>query len=80
MGDYLRMVAIGAKPLHVVKRSSAKAQALLLLKAELNKIGSNINQVAKVANMEGKVSQQQIRELLDALGLCYQEIAKLNTI
>ncbi len=76
--DYLRMLAIGSKPLYVVKRTSAKAEALLLLKAELNKIGSNVNQVAKVVNTKQEATPAQIQELLDALKKCYDEVSKLT--
>lgn len=78
LGDYLRSVAIGQKPLHVVKRSSAKAEAILLLKAELNKIGSNVNQIAKIANTKQEVTPAQLQAILDALAMCYEEISKLS--
>ncbi len=79
LGDYLRLLAIGAKPLHVVRRSSAKAEAILLLKAELNKIGSNVNQIAKLANTTKAITPVQLQELLDALAKCYAEISKLTS-
>lgn len=80
LGDYVRSVAMGQKPLYVVRRSSAKAEAILLLKAELGKIGSNINQVAKVANSTGTVESYKIDILLNALRLCHEEIAKLTSL
>jgi hypothetical protein len=80
LGDYIRLVALGQKPLHIVRRNSAKAEAILLLKAELGKIGSNINQVAKVANTRGTVEREQIQALLDALAQCHDEIAKLAAL
>ncbi|MEJ1929161.1 plasmid mobilization relaxosome protein MobC [Nostoc sp. NIES-2111] len=80
LGDYVRSVAMGQKPLYVVRRNSAKAEAILLLKAELGKIGSNINQVAKVANSTGTVESYKIDILLNALRLCHEEIAKLTSL
>lgn len=79
LGDYIRMVAVGQKPLHVVKRNSAKAEAILLLKAELNKIGSNVNQIAKVANTKQEVTPAQLQAILDALAKCYEEVSKLTS-
>lgn len=80
LGDYVRSVAMGQKPLYLVRRSNAKAEAILLLKAELGKIGSNINQVAKVANSTGTVESYKIDILLNALRLCHEEIAKLTSL
>lgn len=80
LGDYVRSVAMGQKPLYVVRRNSGKADAILLLKAELGKIGSNINQVAKVANSTGTVESYKIDILLNALRLCHEEIAKLTSL
>ena len=77
LGDYLRQEVLRSKPLYIVRRSSARAEAILLLKAELGKIGSNINQVAKVANTTKSVDPCQIDALLEALNRCYEEIAKL---
>lgn len=80
LGDYIRSVAIGQKPLYVVRRHNEKAQAILLLKAELGKIGSNINQIAKVANTKQTVDANQIDMLLKALRLCHEEVSKLSSL
>jgi hypothetical protein len=78
LGDYLREVATGQKPLKQVQRATAKTTEMLLLKAELNKIGSNVNQIAKIANTEKHVSQEQVNAMLDLLAKCHAEIMKLD--
>ena len=36
-------------------------------KAELHRIGVNVNQIARTANLAGSVASQQVRELLNLL-------------
>lgn len=38
-----------------------------VFKAELHRIGVNVNQIARIANLTGSVSQQQMCELHDLL-------------
>jgi SMC interacting uncharacterized protein involved in chromosome segregation len=76
--DLIRQETIGIKPLSTVRKAGPQAEAILLLKAELNKIGSNINQIAKVANFSKSISQEQVEELIHALAKCYDEITKLS--
>lgn len=40
-----------------------------VFKAELHHIGVNVNQIARIANLTGSVSPQQMRELHDLLAL-----------
>ena len=40
-----------------------------VFKAELHHIGVNVNQIARIANLTGSVSPQQMRELRDLLAL-----------
>jgi Bacterial mobilisation protein (MobC) len=78
LGDYLRSIAIGQRPIQQVRRITPTAEAILLLKAELNKIGSNINQIARVGNQSGSVSPAQVSAMLEHLKKCYVEIQKLT--
>lgn len=80
LGDFVRAKVIGQKPLKTVRRLSPSAEAILLLKAELNKIGSNVNQIAKVANQTGKISPEQISRALEHLSNCYDEIIKISRL
>lgn len=78
LADFIRSQALGQKPLHIVRKKGTTATAILLLKAELNKIGSNVNQIAKVGNTSGTVTPAQIDTMLFALNKCYDEIIKLS--
>ena len=41
---------------------------------EINYIGNNINQIAKKVNIESRVSQAQLEEILHLLGEIYREV------
>lgn len=41
---------------------------------EINFIGNNINQIAKKVNIESRVSQAQLEEILHLLGEIYREV------
>ena len=41
---------------------------------EVNYIGNNINQIAKKVNIESRVSQAQLEEILHLLGEIYREV------
>ncbi|MEP7168170.1 MAG: plasmid mobilization relaxosome protein MobC [Bacteroidota bacterium] len=78
LGDFIRSQSIGQKPLKIVPKKGPATTAILLLKAELNKIGSNVNQIAKVCNTNGTVAPAQVDAMLFALGKCYDEIIKFS--
>ena len=60
-----------------MRPSNSRGEVILLLKAELGKIGSNINQAVRLANTNRAIDQMEVQELLDALERCYLEITKL---
>lgn len=76
--DYLRALATGTRPLRTRQQADNHTEAVILLKAELNRIGSNINQVAKLANATGSVSAEQVRDLIAKLGQCYDKIIEFS--
>lgn len=43
---------------------------------EINYIGNNINQIAKKVNIESRVSQAQLEEILHLLGEIYREVKR----
>ncbi len=43
---------------------------------EINFIGNNINQIAKKVNIESRVSQAQLEEILHLLGDIYREVKR----
>lgn len=50
---------------------------LITLRQELRRIGVNINQIAKVANMDESISQEQVVEVLDQLGVIETKVNAL---
>ncbi|MDG3142431.1 MobC family plasmid mobilization relaxosome protein [Streptococcus suis] len=50
---------------------------LITLRQELHRIGVNINQIAKVANMDESISQEQVVEVLDQLGVIETKVNAL---
>jgi len=44
---------------------------------EINRIGTNINQIAKVANMSGRISETRLDELQDLLLQVWQKVKGL---
>lgn len=47
-------------------------------KAELHRIGVNVNQIARIANLTGSVSPQQMRELHDLLASIDEEMTGME--
>lgn len=43
---------------------------------EINAVGNNINQIAKKVNIESRVSQAQLEEILHLLGEIYREVKR----
>ena len=53
VGAYLRATALGGTGPRAVRRPTADREALARLLGELGKVGSNVNQIARVANTSG---------------------------
>lgn len=63
-GDFARQTLMHGASMNV---SVTLASDPEVFKAELHRIGVNVNQIARIANLTGFVSQQQMRELHDLL-------------
>lgn len=63
-GDFARQTLMHGASMNV---SVTLASDPEVFKAELHHIGVNVNQIARIANLTGFVSQQQMRELHDLL-------------
>jgi hypothetical protein len=58
VGDYLRTLADGGSPSpRAVRRPPIERQALAQLLGELGKVGSNVNQLARIANTSGDMPE-----------------------
>lgn len=65
-GDFARQTLMHGALMNV---SVTLASDPEVFKAELHHIGVNVNQIARIANLTGSVSPQQMRELHDLLAL-----------
>ena len=65
-GDFARQTLMHGALMNV---SVTLASDQEVFKAELHHIGVNVNQIARIANLTGSVSPQQMRELHDLLAL-----------
>lgn len=65
-GDFARQTLMHGALMNV---SVTLARDPEVFKAELHHIGVNVNQIARIANLTGSVSPQQMRELHDLLAL-----------
>lgn len=59
---------------HMVKVATDPAH----LRASINRIGSNINQIAHAANSTGSITQEQIRDIKSDLKCIYDLLSSLN--
>jgi hypothetical protein len=57
--SYLRMVALGNAGLRSVRRPPVEKAELVRLLAAVGKIGSNVNQLAHIANSTGRIPEQE---------------------
>ena len=53
VGPYLRTLALGSPGLRAVRRPPVEKEALARVLGELGKLGSNVNQLSRVANTNG---------------------------
>jgi|GEM_PF-975982 Bacterial mobilisation protein (MobC). len=78
--DFVRVKTIGSKP--QVKKATPERAVLIRLQAELNKVGSNANQIARALNRRSDsdtltgVSMQLIHDALHGIKLLTAHIAK----
>lgn len=80
LGDFIRVKVLEVKPLKREKKATPHREAVLLLRAEMNKIGSNINQIARAMNRKDSATQDQvgvvINQLLELQNLVKQFLEK----
>jgi hypothetical protein len=72
VGAYLRVAALGAAGPRAVRRAPIERQELVRVLAALGKLGSNINQLAKIANATGAIGditlvQRDVLEMRNAV-------------
>ncbi len=53
VGPYLRALALGSPGLRAVRRPPVEKEGLARVLGEIGKLGSNVNQLARVANTNG---------------------------
>ena len=63
-GDFARQTLMRGASMNVSVTLASDPEAF---KAELHRIGVNVNQIARTANLTGSVAPQQVRELLNLL-------------
>lgn len=63
-GDFARQTLMRGALMNVSVTLASDPEAF---KAELHRIGVNVNQIARTANLAGSVAPQQVRELLNLL-------------
>ena len=63
-GDFARQTLMRGASMNVSVTLASDPEAF---KAELHRIGVNVNQIARTANLAGSVASQQVRELLNLL-------------
>ena len=63
-GDFARQTLMRGASMNVSVTLTSDPEAF---KAELHRIGVNVNQIARIANSTGSVSPRQMRELHDLL-------------
>lgn len=64
VGPYLRALALGTPGPRAVRRPPVEKEALARLLGELGRVGSNVNQLARVANTSGDLP---VTNRLDAI-------------
>lgn len=63
-GDFARQTLMRGASMNVLVTLASDPEAF---KAELHRIGVNVNQIARTANLARSVAPQQVRELLNLL-------------
>jgi hypothetical protein len=67
-GSYARQELLGAPPPRQVRRPPVERRELARLLGELGHIGSNLNQIARIANAGDGVNAVDLAEALGGLG------------
>lgn len=65
LGRYIRQVALCERGQNDEMAGQAeRVEALRKLKRELNKLGSNLNQIARVANISGDINKKRLYDFM----------------
>lgn len=67
LADYIRSQALGAKPLRARVRPAVERAELARILAELGKLGSNVNQIARNLNRDRAEDGQFMADTLSAV-------------
>jgi hypothetical protein len=73
-GSYARQVLLDAPAPRQVRRPMVERQELVRLLGELGKVGGNLNQLAKAANQERPVYEDEVLAVLASLKLVREAI------
>ena len=77
VGAYIRRLVLGAPGPRARRRPRADQEALARLLGELGRIGSNVNQLARVANTNGSTpAEQRLAAILAELATVRDEVMK----
>lgn len=74
-GDFVRQTLMHGGLMNVSVTLASDPEAF---KAELHRIGVNVNQVARIANLTGTVDAEQVRELQDLLASIDGRVAEME--
>lgn len=74
-GDFARQTLMHGGLMNVSVTLASDPEAF---KAELHRIGVNVNQVARIANLTGTVDAEQVRELQDLLASIDGRVAEME--
>ena len=74
-GDFARQTLMHGALMNVSVTLASDPEAF---KAELHRIGVNVNQVARIANLTGTVDAEQVRELQDLLASIDGRVAEME--
>jgi hypothetical protein len=75
-GSYARQVLLGAPVPRQVRRPPVERRELARLLGEIGHVGSNLNQIARLANMRDEVDATELAETLVGLGVVRDAILK----
>lgn len=74
-GDFARQTLMRGASMNVSVTLASDPEAF---KAELHRIGVNVNQIARIANLSGTVGPERVQELLDLLASIDERMAGME--
>lgn len=64
VGSYVRAQCLAAPKVRAARRPQADIAALAKAVAELRRVGSNLNQIARVSNSEKRIMERELKAVL----------------